>query len=959
MRIPTTVSLLAVLVLAIGCGTEPSQTADENENVKTSDPKSTEPGHSETIHATEVDVSAEEAQAIAKEAYVWGFPIVMNYKTMFNYVLDKENPEYKGPFNQLSCEARLFTPDDKAVVTPNADTPYCMFWMDLRAEPLVLTVPEMEPERFYHFQLVDLYTHNFAYVGTLTTGNGAGKFLLAGPDWDGEKPDGITDVIRSETDFIFNVTRTQLFGPDDLDNVKKIQASYDLQPLSRFLGAEAPPAKPLPDFPKWVEGSQFDGRFFAYLDLMMTLLGERAEGDEKLWEDLARLGIGTAGTFSYEALDADIRAALEAGTKDGFAEIETFIKQYSSDPLFSGKIFGTREFLTESAKQNCKLDRIDLLRSAAAHTGLYGNSAAEAIYPAYFKDADDQPLDASANSYTMTFEAESLPPVKAFWSVTMYDGKTQLFIENTLDRYLLNSSMMEQFKRQDDGSLVLHISKEPPGSELESNWLPAPDGPFYVVMRLYGPAKEALEGSWTPPQLVRGEATPAGESDSSAPLSAELSDEEIENLVRRTYQYVAMFNVVNKGAMDEENPTRTGWNGTYAAAGLLDHTMKAIARPNNDTLYINTILDLRSEPVIVSYPAFDSKFVALEISAYDHYVNIPLSTTKGDFKKPTKVLYYTRRTPGYDGAPVEGVDQIIEMTGDFAVAFLRVMPHAAEPERLEKNLAAMKEVKAVTLSEHLGQPPKTVEEAQFPAFQSSDAHIYENNFLEVMQFVVNHTTFDPADEMDAAVLAALKPLGIEPGKTFDPQSAKAIDGKALAAAARKVHKEALETWVSPEGEAMLNELFLPKGEMNFEAMVLQSAYGPIGLPAHQAVYPGIAAADGQPLNAQNDYVIRMSKDELPPSTAFWSVTLYDAKGGFFIPNDHKKYSVGENAGFKLDEEGGIEIHIAAEKPEGVPAENWLPINRGDEALDLVMRIYAPDLEKMKAWTAPKAEKLNK
>jgi hypothetical protein len=297
------------------------------------------------------------------------------------------------------------------------------------------------------------------------------------------------------------------------------------------------------------------------------------------------------------------------------------------------------------------------------------------------------------------------------------------------------------------------------------------------------------------------------------------------------------------------------------------------------------------------------------------------------------------------------------MTGDFAVAFLRVMPHAAESERLEKNLAAMKEVKAVTLSEYLGQPPKPVEETQFPSFQPSDADIYENNFLEVMQFVVNHTTFDPADEMDAAVLAALKPLGVEPGKPFDPQSSRAIDGKALAEAARKVHKEALETWVSPEGEAMLTNMFLPKGEMSFEAMVLQSAYGPIGLPAHQAVYPGIAAADGKPLNAQHDYVIRMSQDELPPAKAFWSVTLYDAKGGFFIPNEQKKYSVGENAGFKLDEDGGIEIYIAAEKPEGVPEENWLPINRGDEILDLVMRIYAPDLEKMKTWTPPKAEKL--
>lgn len=694
----TAVPFVIILMVAIGCGTEPSQSAKENANVEVSDARIADSDQAEAGGVATVDVSLEEAQEIAREAYVWGFPIVMNYKTMFNYVIDRQGPEYKAPFNQLSCVARLFTPNDKAVVTPNADTPYCMFWMDLRAEPQVLTVPEIEPERFYHFQLIDLYTHNFDYVGTLTSGNGAGKFLLAGPGWSGEKPDGITEVIRSETDFIFNVTRTQLFGSDDLDNVKTIQASYDLQPLSTFLGAAAPAAKPLPDFPKWVEGSQFDGRFFAYLDLMMGLLGQPADVDESLWKDLARLGIGTDKAFDFEALDADVRAAMEAGVKDGFAEIEAFIKQYSSDPLFSGKIFGTREFLTESAKQNCNLDRIDLLRSAAAHTGLYGNSAAEAIYPAYFTDADGQPLNAAANSYTLTFAPDSLPPVKAFWSVTMYDGKTQLFIENALDRYLLNSTMLEQLKRRDDGTLVLHIGKDSPGSELESNWLPAPDGPFYLVMRLYGPEQAALEGSWAPPAVVKTTAVSSDTTPDSAGNSIDLSDDEIDNLVRRSFPYVAMYNVINKGAMDENNPTRTGWNGTFAATGLLDHTMKAIARPNNDTLYVSTIMDLRNEPMIVSYPAFDSKFVALETSAYDHYCDVPLSTTKGDFEKPTKVLYYSARTQGYSGEAVEGVDKVIEMSGDFVIAFLRVMPHAAEPERLQKNLAAMKSVKAETLS---------------------------------------------------------------------------------------------------------------------------------------------------------------------------------------------------------------------------------------------------------------------
>ncbi len=455
---------------------------------------------SAAVNATET-ITPQEAKEVAKEAYVYGFPLVMGYKTIYNYAVDKENPEYKSPFNKLSCVARLFTPEDKAIVTPNADTPYCMFWMDVRAEPMVLTVPEMEPERFYQFQLIDLYTHNFAYVGTLTTGNGAGKFLIAGPDWDGEKPEGITDVIRSETGFVFNITRTQLFGPDDLPKVKEIQGSYDLQPLSAFLGEAAPAAAPTPDFPVWDEGSQFDERMFSYLDFMLSLLEKPLEEEKPLWDRLARLGLGPENRFDFAALSPEIQEALKAGAREGFGEIEQIIKETANDPLGSAKVFGTREFLQKSAKDNYGHENHYLIRAAAGHIGLYGNSAAEAIYPTYILDPDGQPYDASANRYTISFEKGQLPPVRAFWSLTMYDGKTQLLIENPLDRYLLNLPMMDQFKMEEDGSLVLHIAKESPGGDYEPNWLPAPDGPFYLVLRLYGPKPEALEGKWTPPVL--------------------------------------------------------------------------------------------------------------------------------------------------------------------------------------------------------------------------------------------------------------------------------------------------------------------------------------------------------------------------------------------------------------------------------------------------------------------------
>ena len=448
------------------------------------------------------------------------------------------------------------------------------------------------------------------------------------------------------------------------------------------------------------------------------------------------------------------------------------------------------------------------------------------------------------------------------------------------------------------------------------------------------------------------EATPAADQTRDTDVPA-MSEADIHDLVRRSYQYVAMYNVNNKFAMKQG-----GWNTVDADTQLKDHTMREIARPNNDTLYISALLDLRKDPVILEMPAFDSDYVSLMVTGYDHHVNIPMATRLGDFKKPEKILFYSERTEGYDGKPVEGVDRVFECSGDFISAVLRIMPHARDEERFKRIVGQMEQVKVATLSELRGQPAKPIDDIKFPDVGKRDEDIFGNNLLEVMQFVFNHTTFDPKDELDQALLGAYEPLGVVPGQSFDSATVAKMDSAKLREVSERIFAE--EMAKTADQEFYKKELFgkfKPKGEMTLELLLFQSVLGPIGLPAHQAVYPGIVSADEQPLNAQHDYVIRMSKDEMPPSTAFWSVTLYDSKDGFFIPNDQKKYSVGENAGFKLDEQGGIEIHIAAEKPEGVPEENWLPINRGDEALDLVMRIYAPDVEKMKTWQAPKAERI--
>ena len=326
--------------------------------------------------------------------------------------------------------------------------------------------------------------------------------------------------------------------------------------------------------------------------------------------------------------------------------------------------------------------------------------------------------------------------------------------------------------------------------------------------------------------------------------NASLSDAQVEDIVRRSYQYVAMYNVNNKFALGQG-----GWNTVVADTRLKDHTLTDIARPNNDTLYISCLLDLRKDPVILEMPAFGSNYVSLMITGYDHYVNIPMTTRLGDFRKPERLLIYTARTEGRQREGVEGVDRIFEATGDFVSAIFRVMPHSSDPERFERIVEQMRAVRAVTLSEFLGGKAKRIDDIAFPPVGATNADVFGNNLLEVMQFVFNHTTFDPKDELDQGVLAAYRPLGIMPGRAFDPARAAKIDGARFREAAERIAASELARATGPSFNQNLLGLFQPKGQMTLELLLVQSVIGPIGLPAREAIYPPIVTVDGKPMEA--------------------------------------------------------------------------------------------------------------
>jgi len=432
-----------------------------------------------------------EVRATAKEAYLYGFPMIENYKTIYAYAVDQGGPQYKAPFNQLKIEARVYTPQDTAVVTPNSDTPYSFVVMDLRAEPLVLSVPGMEGDRYFSVQLIDLYTHNFAYIGTRATGNFGGTFLVAGPDWKGKKPRGVTQIFRCETRIAMAIYRTQLKGPADMQKVKEIQAEYQVQTLSAFTRA---PAHLTPDT-DWTgleseEDMNSSVEFFSDLDFLLQFAPTHPS-ERALRERMAAIGIGAG--FDAAGLDPEMKSALDAGIRDAWKDYEALQERINAKEVTSGDLFGTRAYL----KNNY------LYRFAGARIGLYGNSKEEATYPIYGVDADGAPLDASSNAYTLTLRKEDLAAAKAFWSVTMYDGKTQLLIDNPLDRYLINSPMLDSLQKGSDGSLTIYIQKDAPGEDKKSNWLPAPNGPFYMVLRLYIPAPEVIEGKWEAPAVQR------------------------------------------------------------------------------------------------------------------------------------------------------------------------------------------------------------------------------------------------------------------------------------------------------------------------------------------------------------------------------------------------------------------------------------------------------------------------
>src|SRR5262245_34611280 len=373
--------------------------------------------------------SIAEVRAIAEEGFIYGLPIVMNYGVMYAFVIDRNSGQWKAPFNEMFNDRHVFTYEDTAVVTPNSDTPYSLPWLDLRAEPMVISVPAIEKKRYYSVQLCDGNTFNYGYIGSRTTGNDAGDYLVTGPGWQGEMPPGIKKVFRSSTQFSVAIFRTQLFNAADMPNVIKVQNGYKVQPLSAFLKQPAPPAAPSIDWPK-IDKDLVKTEFFEYLDFALQFAPPGPE-EHAIRAQPVSIGLGPGQKVNCKDLSLEHKAAILLGMKEGDNKVDEAVAALGKD--IDGWRVGSAQ--GDRAYYNGNW----MLRAAAAKAGIYGNDAVEAMYPLTKKLANGSELDGSKHKYTLTFAKDQYPPVHAFWSVTMYDGKTAVLIKNPIARYLTHS----------------------------------------------------------------------------------------------------------------------------------------------------------------------------------------------------------------------------------------------------------------------------------------------------------------------------------------------------------------------------------------------------------------------------------------------------------------------------------------------------------------------------------------
>lgn len=438
--------------------------------------------------------SKEEAKSLARKVYLYAYPIVLMDITMrqATNVPDAEAAPMRAPVNQFAHFREYPKADARDVVRFNFDTLYSFAWLDLRDGPFVLSLPDTGG-RYYLMPMLDMWTDVFAVPGTRTTGNEAGNLAIAAPDWKGEVPAGM-DLIRAPTPAIWIMGRTQNNGPDDYANVHRLQDAYKLTPLSHWGSDYAAPVKSPTDpridnrtDPLQQVNSLSGVELLARFSQLLNTHPPHANDYPILFE-MRRLGLGPGRDFNPDKLSPDMANTINAAAKEAIADLQRIVASGSVGEIQNGWNYAVEGMGTYGTDYR--------RRATVAMAGLGANLPEDAIYPNAIVDADGNPTS-GAHNYVLHFDKGELPAVNAFWSLTMYD-MDGFQVPNPLNRFAIGDR--DKLKFNPDGSLDLYIQHQSPGKDKESNWLPAPEGRFQVMMRMYSPKPEILrEGPGLPP----------------------------------------------------------------------------------------------------------------------------------------------------------------------------------------------------------------------------------------------------------------------------------------------------------------------------------------------------------------------------------------------------------------------------------------------------------------------------
>ena len=449
-------------------------------------------GASANAQAPVAAVTPEQASAIAADAYIYLYPLILMDITRKQSINGTRTDFGQGPMNVFANVPAYPPADFKGVVRSNFDTLYSIAWLDLTDGPVVVSAPNTNG-RYYLLPMIDMWTDVFASPGWRTTGTEAGNFLVTSPSWNGKVPEGLTRI-NAPTPYVWIVGRTKTDGPADYDAVHRIQAGYKVATLSQW-GKAPEPVSAKHDAsvdmktPPMVQvDTMTAGAYFAYAAELLKVNPPHVT-DQPIIAEMQRIGIEPGKSFDISKADPTVRKALEGAQQQAQA-----LMKWKVPTLARVANYWSMNTDTMGVYGNYYLKR-----AIVAQLGLGANLPEDAIYPLNLGDENGKPLS-GANTYTIHFEKGSAPPVRAFWSITLYDADG-FQVANVLNRFAVSSWM--PFHYNADGSLDLYFQNENPGGDKEANWLPAPKGPFNLTMRLYSPEGDALTGRWNPPAVKR------------------------------------------------------------------------------------------------------------------------------------------------------------------------------------------------------------------------------------------------------------------------------------------------------------------------------------------------------------------------------------------------------------------------------------------------------------------------